>query len=412
MRSDWDRRAVEAPFYYAGFAGWEQSLDTFIASGREHAGAIEFELSRLRRENAGPWVGLEIGCGPGRLMAALGGHFKELHGVDVSGEMIRLARDVLRDSPHLHPHVNNGADLRMFPDGHFDFVYSYAVFQHIPCKPVVLSYLREARRVLKSDGVLRAQFDSLPESGPADTWTGCSFSAAEIAHFADANGFALLAISGEGTHYMWTTMRKIAPRGADLRDLTLLAVTSPAGARSIPQRGRGAAVSLWIRGAVETDGLTDFTVRFNGQSQRGCYLSPIADGCAFINALLPKNIGTGMAKVGLTFQGAEIGEEHVEILPVARAPRIVSITDSVDKLSNSRIACGTMKVTLEDIADPTEVRFIVADMQVVVAHTECLDPHLDQYYFTVELPAKVPKGPCAMTVAVPGADLPAAIEVV
>ncbi len=62
--------------------------------------------------------------------------------MDVSDEMIRLARDRLRDIPHAHVHATNGANLGQFADGSFDFVYSYAVFQHIPSREVVLEYMK------------------------------------------------------------------------------------------------------------------------------------------------------------------------------------------------------------------------------------------------------------------------------
>jgi ubiquinone/menaquinone biosynthesis C-methylase UbiE len=55
---------------------------------------------------------LEIGCGPGRLMRPLSRHFGEIHGVDISDEMIALAREKLRDIPHAHAHHT----------GNFDFV--------------------------------------------------------------------------------------------------------------------------------------------------------------------------------------------------------------------------------------------------------------------------------------------------
>jgi ubiquinone/menaquinone biosynthesis C-methylase UbiE len=37
--------------------------------------------------------------------------------------------------------------MAAFADESFDFVYSYAVFQHIPSRDVVMSILREAKRV-------------------------------------------------------------------------------------------------------------------------------------------------------------------------------------------------------------------------------------------------------------------------
>ena len=87
-------------------------------------------------------------------MRPISRHFGEVHGVDISDEMIRLARQRLRETPNAHPHHIPNSDLSLFPDGKFDFVYSYAVFQHIPSAEVVFSYLRETVRVLKPGGAL------------------------------------------------------------------------------------------------------------------------------------------------------------------------------------------------------------------------------------------------------------------
>src|SRR5450759_5997911 len=84
-------------------------------------------------------------------------HFGEIHGVDVSDEMIRIGREKLRGIPHAHLHATDGSSLGMFADDSFDMVYSYAVFQHIPSKEVVLEYLRETHRVLKPGGIFRGQ---------------------------------------------------------------------------------------------------------------------------------------------------------------------------------------------------------------------------------------------------------------
>jgi SAM-dependent methyltransferase len=413
MRSDWNRRARENAFYYTGFAGWEQSLETFLASGYPHVRTIESEISRLPQENAGNFAALEIGCGPGRLMAAMRRHFRELHGVDVSEEMIGLARQILQDAPNVHLHVNSGTDLRMFPGDCFDFVYSYAVFQHIPSKEVVLEYLRETRRVLKPGGVFRAQFDSLQESAPANTWSGCSFSAAEIADFADANGFALLAMTGEGSHYLWVTMRKIERPSSEIhRELALLAVSSPDGAPSVPQRGPGAAVSLWIAGATEADSLTDFTIAFKGRSQPGCYLSPIGPGRGcFINVLVPKNIEPGPARVTLTYRGKAIGEREIEVIQVPRTPRILSITDSVDKLMDSRIVCGRFRAVLEDVTDPRDVCFYIGDLEAPLLDAQSVDPVFDQYCFTAAVPGEIQKGSYGMRIVVSGLELAATVEI-
>src|SRR5581483_4293096 len=145
MRADWNERGREDAYYYVAFGRRDQDDEEFFATGREMAEALALELKRVRGRDAA----LEIGCGPGRLMRPMSRHFGEIHGVDVSDEMIKLAAERLRHTPNAHPHHTSGSDLRQFADATFDFVYSYAVFQHIPSREVVFNYLREAVRVLK-----------------------------------------------------------------------------------------------------------------------------------------------------------------------------------------------------------------------------------------------------------------------
>ncbi|MGB9605922.1 MAG: class I SAM-dependent methyltransferase, partial [Bryobacteraceae bacterium] len=212
MREDWNRRAREDAKYYVAFGRRGQDDEEFFASGLELAQGLERELKRLPPGNPRARRALEIGCGLGRLMLPMARSFGEIHGVDVSDEMVRMAREKLAHIPHAHVHLTGGADLAAFADESFDFVYSYAVFQHIPSREVVFSYLREAHRVLKPGGIFRFQVNGLPQrEGDFDTWRGVTISAAEIAWFARENDFQLLALEGVQTQYQWVTLRKRAP---------------------------------------------------------------------------------------------------------------------------------------------------------------------------------------------------------
>ena len=64
--------------------GSEVDEDDFGRSGRLEM----IELLRDLPPNIGNWIVLDIGCGIGRLEEVLSDKFKEVHGVDVSGEMI------------------------------------------------------------------------------------------------------------------------------------------------------------------------------------------------------------------------------------------------------------------------------------------------------------------------------------
>src|SRR4051812_8970682 len=205
MRADWNERAGEDAYYYVAFGRREQDDEEFFATAQAIVKDFELDLKRVRGRDAA----LEIGCGPGRLMRPLAKHFQEIHGVDVSDEMVRLARERLRDTPNAFPHHGTGSDLAMFPDEKFDFVYSFAVFQHIPSREVVFNYLREARRVLKPGGVLRCQLNGLPpQAKQYDPWSGVRITPDEIAAFAREQNLQLLVLEQIWTQYMWITCRK------------------------------------------------------------------------------------------------------------------------------------------------------------------------------------------------------------
>src|SRR5258707_10142317 len=112
MRSDWDRRACEDAFYYVAFAHRGQSRDEFLASASRNVGIFEAELVRLADRR--PRRALEIGCGPGRLMLPMSRHFDEIHGVDISAEMVKLAQETLAGTPHAHARVTPESDLERF----------------------------------------------------------------------------------------------------------------------------------------------------------------------------------------------------------------------------------------------------------------------------------------------------------
>ena len=102
--------------------------------------------------------------------------------------------------------------FRVFPDESFDFVYSYAVFQHIPSREVVFGYLPEARRVLKPGGILRCQFNGLPEHPRAiPPGTACASPPRMSPISRCRHDFQLLALEGVATQYMWTTWREAPP---------------------------------------------------------------------------------------------------------------------------------------------------------------------------------------------------------
>lgn len=129
-----------------------EDKDIFDLRGEQQAN----ELKRLIEPNS---VVMDLGCGIGRIEKFLAPHCKEIHGVDVSGKMLKLARkNVTYENVQFHK--NNGRDLSIFSDKKFDFVFSIAVLQHIE-KGDAIFYLMEIYRVLKENGKTYLQFPNL-----------------------------------------------------------------------------------------------------------------------------------------------------------------------------------------------------------------------------------------------------------
>jgi SAM-dependent methyltransferase len=361
MRADWNRRAREDANYFVAFGRREQDEAEFLASGSYIVEKMEDELKRLPpTANRRAWRALEIGCGPGRLMKPLSRNFGEIHGVDVADEMVALARERLAGIPHAHVHVTGGANLAQFADESFEFAYSYAVFQHIPDRGVVLDYMSEIRRVLKPGGVFRGQFNGLPRAADEkyNTWAGCRFTAAEIREFTRENGFDLLELSGMDTQYLWTTWRKRGPgsdpprdaAGASVRRITNAVGNEPA----VTTTGRFSAISLWVVGLPPQCELNAIVAFVGGREATPFYIgSPVYDGLRpQLSLALPPGTPTGLQPIRVLWNGSELLRATVRVIPPGPPlPRVISVTDGVNILSAGQVSSGLVKVVTEEMAD-------------------------------------------------------------
>jgi SAM-dependent methyltransferase len=424
MRADWNGRAKKDAHFYVAFGRQSQAEEEFLASAAEVMPAFEEAFSRLPPSPPSQRRALEIGCGPGRLMLPMTRHFGEVQGVDISEEMVALARERLSHLPSAHAQVISGDDLGMFSDCYFDFVYSYIVFQHIPLREIVLNYLREAQRVLKPSGVLCCQIRGTApiasEIGrESDTWTGCFFNATEIAAFARAQAFPLVALSGLDTQYMWTTFQKhdSGPARYAAEQIVLKDVTAASGPEpTVPDRGPDAAVSLWLDGMPASASLADLSVLFGDYPQLGCYLSPVTEsgGCQ-LNARLPVGLPPGDYKVQLKAGDRVLSVPRaIKVRPSpARAPRVVSVSDGINITSSHRVETGGAKVVLEDIANPEECSFAIAGKSVEFLQWECTDHITSTWQFNFHLARGTPKGRVHLRVNVGGHELePVELDVV
>lgn len=242
MKNFWNSKAKEdAQFYIATWRGYKNaSLDGFFLSSQEALSYVpEAHFTLLPGQKM-----LEIGCGMGRMTYGFAQLFDEVHGVDVSGEMVKLANKHLVKFNNIFISENNGKDLKLYPDGMFNFVFSFIVFQHIPDKEVINNYILEAARVMTGNGVFYFQVNGLPDHDistnkpilfikrvyrkyfrkPIVTvrrkinrqpcgfeepeWTGSNFSKEEISNLCSSAGLDVVNVTGENSQYMWITARK------------------------------------------------------------------------------------------------------------------------------------------------------------------------------------------------------------
>ena len=207
MEADWDKRARENARFYVAGERQDWTDEEFFRSGRQ---TVEEEIltdmgNICQGRDPNQMKVLEIGCGAGRVTRALADVFGEIHAVDVSRRMVKLARRALAGRRNVHLYKNNGMDLSVVPDIQFDFAFSTIVFQHIPNMEIIESYVREVHRLLRPGALFKFQVQGCPavEVSPDDTWVGVPITDQQAVEMALGCGFDPRYRIGAGDQYFW-----------------------------------------------------------------------------------------------------------------------------------------------------------------------------------------------------------------
>jgi SAM-dependent methyltransferase len=150
-QGDWEDLAQLDPLFAIltaegkEFGKWDS--DEFFASGKAE---IDSLMTRCGIKIGDNGKALDFGCGVGRLSRALSSYFGEVHGVDISPEMVRLASQFTPGCKFL---VNDSTDLKVFRNDSFDFIYCNIVLQHQPDEETAKSYIAEFVRIIKPAGI-------------------------------------------------------------------------------------------------------------------------------------------------------------------------------------------------------------------------------------------------------------------
>jgi ubiquinone/menaquinone biosynthesis C-methylase UbiE len=161
MRVFWDRRAREDAFHFVDsrVPYRRADLERFWRQGEKDLATL-LEIAGVE-VTPGTRV-LEIGCGVGRLTRGLATRAGEVIALDVSAEMLALAREHNRELRNVEWALGDGTTLAGVADASVDGCLSHVVFQHIPDPGVTLGYVSEMGRVLRPGGWAAFQVSNDP----------------------------------------------------------------------------------------------------------------------------------------------------------------------------------------------------------------------------------------------------------
>jgi SAM-dependent methyltransferase len=164
----WEQFAQKDPHTYILTSLKSSDPDEFRRSGERTVGIEILPLLQLYKVE--PLLGVELGCGVGRLAIPLARHFQRVIGADIAPSMVQQAASHAAGSgiKNISFIAIGGPEDLSRQTAHFsgrcDFIYSLLVFQHIPEFSMIEGYLQAIRALLRENGLAYLQFDTRPQS--------------------------------------------------------------------------------------------------------------------------------------------------------------------------------------------------------------------------------------------------------
>jgi SAM-dependent methyltransferase len=164
----WEKFAKEDPYTFILTSLKNADPQKFWQSG--HRTVQQELLPLVRARGISPGIGMELGCGVGRLVFPLAAHFQEIVGVDIAAGMVQRARVFAENNSISNVSfsaITGPEDLLHRAGtyaGSIDFLYSLLVFQHIPELSMIEGYLHVISVLLAASGIAYLQFDTRPQN--------------------------------------------------------------------------------------------------------------------------------------------------------------------------------------------------------------------------------------------------------
>jgi ubiquinone/menaquinone biosynthesis C-methylase UbiE len=145
--------------------------DVYVGDPERGRAELESLFGRLGVDPRGGTC-VEVGCGPGRMTAALAERFDRVLALDVSPAMLDRARASI-ENDRVEFRAISGERLDGVGTGIADVVVCYLVLQHLPSRDAVATYLAEFARVLAPAGEAFVQLPVLEPGLRARAWRAC-----------------------------------------------------------------------------------------------------------------------------------------------------------------------------------------------------------------------------------------------
>jgi ubiquinone/menaquinone biosynthesis C-methylase UbiE len=198
----WEKLAQENSRYYINSDfGRKITEDEFRQSGKEDFIKYIFDDPLFKSGTI-----VEIGCGTGRMTEFMGWEFDKVYGLDISGEMIRQARERVQ-SEKIEFIETDGEMIPLTPYS-VDYVFSYLVFQHMKTREMVEKNFAEAYRILKPDGIFKVRLRTDEIKDLDSWWAGVSYNEQSIRDLCGRIGFTVIKLQYVKEYGVWVWMKK------------------------------------------------------------------------------------------------------------------------------------------------------------------------------------------------------------
>ncbi|HEY3777186.1 MAG TPA: class I SAM-dependent methyltransferase [Rhizomicrobium sp.] len=180
--TDWRRTFDDATQLSpeAGVALYSLGDTNLLATATQELVELMRRWALLRHDS----VVLDLGCGIGRVAAAIAPYVARVIALDVSPEMARLAAERTRHSDNISVVVGEGLNLAILADARFDLVLAIDCFPYLVASGVAAAHVAESARVLNAGGRLLVMNWSYRGDEARD--------ARDIISLAEAHGFRFL----------------------------------------------------------------------------------------------------------------------------------------------------------------------------------------------------------------------------